>query len=323
MAQENVDNVIMLLADGKAEMRRLMYDGFRSYGMREVRDFSNFQALEVAASAGVPPDLIVTDTTLPGGDIFELIGKIRTGDIGCYPFVPIILLTWNADGEVIKKAVDCGADYILAAPFAPADVFKRVRILINDRKPFIVTSDYIGPDRRRDPGRGDSSIPLIDVPNTLRTKANGEVLDLMELSAAVNDAMSEINDQRLVRHSYQINLLVEMIVPAYGKEEVAPVIRVHVQRLAAVAEEVSSRLAGSRFEHVAELCQNLSEVAASINSNWQSPNQKDIDLLKPLSQAVLTSFNPDRDSSDMAGEIAGMVSKFAGKINAEAEQQLN
>ena len=65
----------MLLADGKAEMRRLMYDGFRSYGIREVRDFSNFQALEVAASAGVPPDLIVTDTTLPGGDIFELIEK--------------------------------------------------------------------------------------------------------------------------------------------------------------------------------------------------------------------------------------------------------
>ena len=103
----------------------------------------------------------------------------------------------------------------------------------------------------------------------------------------------------------------------------APVIRVHVQKLAAVAEEVSSRLAGSRFEHVAELCQNLSDVAASINSNWQSPNQKDIDLLKPLSQAVLTSFNPDRDSSDMAGEIADMVSNFAGKINAEAEQQLN
>ena len=161
------------------------------------------------------------------------------------------------------------------------------------------------------------------MPNTLRTKANGEVLDLSELSAAVNDAMSEINDQRLVRHSYQINLLVELIVPAYSKEEVAPVIRVHVQKLAAVAEEVSSRLAGSRFEHVAELCQNLSDVAASINSDWQSPNQKDIDLLKPLSQAVLTSFNPDRDSSDMAGEIADMVSNFAGKINAEAEQQLN
>ena len=90
-----------------------------------------------------------------------------------------------------------------------------------------------------------------------------------------------------------------------------------------MAEEVSSRLAGSRFEHVAELCHNLSNVADSINSNWQAPNRKDVNLLQPLSQAVLASFNPNWDSTEMAGEISGMVTKFAGKINAEAEQQLN
>ena len=84
--------------------------------------------------------------------------------------------------------------------------------------------------------------------------------------------MAEVNAQRLVRHSYQINLLVEMIVPGYAGEEVAPVIRVHVQKLAAVAEELSSRLAGSRFEHVVELCHSLSNVADSINSNWHTPN---------------------------------------------------
>ena len=51
-------------------------------------------------------------------------------------------MTWNADGESSK-----GRGYVLAAPL-PADVFKDQN-LINDRKPFIVTSDYIGPDRRR------------------------------------------------------------------------------------------------------------------------------------------------------------------------------
>ena len=131
--------------------------------------------------------------------------------------------------------------------------------------------------------------------------------------------MAEVNDQRLVRHSYQINLLVEMIVPGYAGEEVAPVIRVHVQKLAAVAEELSSRLAGSRFEHVVELCHSLSNVADSINSNWQTPKQKDVNLLQPRSQAVLASFNPNRDATEMAGELSGMVSKFAGKINVEAE----
>ncbi len=131
--------------------------------------------------------------------------------------------------------------------------------------------------------------------------------------------MAEVNAQRLVRHSYQINLLVEMIVPGYAGEEVAPVSRVHVQKLAAVAEVSRSRLAVSRFEHVVELCHSLSNVADSINSNWQMPSQKNVHLLQPLSQAVLASFNPNRDSTEMAGELSGMVSKFAGKIKSEAE----
>lgn len=323
MPSDQLDNVVVLLADDKVEIRRLMHDAFRNNGMRGVREFPNLSALEVAASASIPPDLIVTDASLPGGDIFAMIEAIRAGDIGVNPFVPIIFMTWNADGDMIKNAVNSGADYILAAPFSPADVFKRIKILINERKPFVVTSDYIGPDRRRDPTRGDNEIPVIDVPNTLRLKARGENVDLSQLNSAVSEAMSEVNEQRLVRHSYQINLLVEMIVPAYSEEEVAPVIQVHVQKLAAVAEEVSTRLVGSRFEHVAEMCQNLSDVADSINSNWKTPNRKDVELLKPLSQAVLASFNPSRDSSEMAGEISGMVSKFASKINAEAEQQLS
>lgn len=323
MSSENLGEIVALLADGKAEMRRLMHDAFRSYGLRGVRDFSGFKTFEVAMHSGVPPDLIITDATLPDGDVIGLIERVRTGDIGENPFVPIILMTWNADATLIKRAVDCGVDFILAAPISPKDVFKRIQNLVTERKPFVVTSDYIGPDRRRDPSRGDSEIPLIDVPNTLRSKVRGEPVDYTALKAAVGDAMSEVNDQRLVRHSYQINLMVGMILPAYEKEEIPAEVQIHVQKLAAVAEEVSNRLVGSRFEHVAELCQNLSDVADSINGNWQRPNRKDLDLLKPLSQAVLASFNPERDSTEMASEITGMVSKFSGKINEDAKRQLN
>ena len=134
--------------------------------------------------------------------------------------------------------------------------------------------------------------------------------------------MTEINDQRLVRHSYQINFLIGMILPAYQEGNLTPEIRIHVTRLSEVSEEVEERLVGSRFEHVGELCQTLSGVAKSIRGNWREPDKKDVELLKPLSQAILAGFNPDKDSTSMASEITNMVSKFSGKANEEARRQI-
>ena len=66
----------------------------------------------------------------------------------------------------------------------------------------------------------------------------------------------------------------------------------------------------------------MSRVAQSIRENWREPNRKDVELLKPLSQSILAGFNPDKDSSDMAGEINSMVSKFSGKVNEEARREI-
>lgn len=323
MAEPNYGDIAVVLGDPKSETRRLIRGAMTASGYRDVRECPDVKEVEVHLASSVPPDLVITDTKMPGGDIFDLISKMRRGVLGDNPFVPVIMLTWDANADVIRKAAGCGVDDILAAPISPADLFNRIKTLVAKRKPFVVTSDYIGPDRRRDAGRnpGDG-IPLIDVPNTLRAKAIGEPINVGELQAAVGEVMAEINDQRLVRHSYQINFLVGMILPAYQNNEVTPEIRIHVSRLADVSSEVESLLAGSRFEHVGELCQTMSGVAQSIRGNWREPNGKDVELLKPLSQAILAGFNPDKDSSDMASEITSMVSKFSGKVNEEARRTI-
>ncbi|MGB0551073.1 MAG: hypothetical protein ACPGQV_00625 [Alphaproteobacteria bacterium] len=130
-----------------------------------------------------------------------MVERIRNGDLGANPFVSVTFMIWNADGVAIKRAVDCGVDF-LAAPFSPADVFKRIKILINERKPFVVKSEYIGRHRRRDPGRSDTDIPQIEAANTLRAKAKSDHVDVTDLGAAVSEVMAEVNEQRLARHSY-------------------------------------------------------------------------------------------------------------------------
>ena len=69
--------------------------------------------------------------------------------------------------------MDSGADVLVAAPVSPALILDRIDSLVNNRKPFVVTSEYNGPGRRFLNDR-ESEIELINVPKSLREKALGQ-----------------------------------------------------------------------------------------------------------------------------------------------------
>ena len=108
MKPENLENAVVYLADAKAEFRRLMQDPLRGYSFREVRAFPGHGEFKNALPARLPLDLIIVDTDLPDGDVFETIARMRNGNIGYNPFVPVIVLAWNTEGAVIGNAIDSG-----------------------------------------------------------------------------------------------------------------------------------------------------------------------------------------------------------------------
>ena len=118
------------------------------------------------------PDILICDTGLKGGDVFRMLSAIRHHEIGNNPFIAIIAISWDPTAKLVDQFAGSGADYLVAAPFSPKQIIDRIRAIVHHRTPFVVTSDYIGPDRR-DGGRG-TELPLIDVPNSLRAKVLGE-----------------------------------------------------------------------------------------------------------------------------------------------------
>ena len=46
-------------------------------GYRDVRECADMEALETNICTSVPPDLVITDTKMPGGNIFDLMSKMR------------------------------------------------------------------------------------------------------------------------------------------------------------------------------------------------------------------------------------------------------
>ena len=288
MEKLNFELVDVLLVDTdlntRQNIRNILYDtGFRKlrFGRRltELRD-----ALTVSM-----PDLLISETEFSDGDFCELVHAIRHHEIGTNPFLPVIALTSNPTPEMVKRVIECGADALLAKPLSAAQVMERISDLIRERKPFVVTSDYIGPDRRKEAKR-KSDFPMLEVPNSLKVKATGQKEEMEAIQRAIDEAIADVNLRKLERHAAQITLLVDKIVPDLESGVVDEPVQQFLKRLLYVAEDSSRRMVGTKYDHVSELCQSLIKVTTDIRAAGGSPESKDVRLLSPLSQAIQAGF---------------------------------
>ena len=83
---------------------------------------------------------------LDGTDFVRL---VRTGDDSPNPFVPIIMLTAYSERSKVIAARDAGVTEFCCKPVTAKELFRKVRSIVNTPRPFVRTSNYFGPDRRR------------------------------------------------------------------------------------------------------------------------------------------------------------------------------
>lgn len=95
------------------------------------------------------PDIIITDWQMPGLDGLEMTKQIRCRKSSPNRSVPIIMMTGFIDKKRISNARDSGVTEFLIKPFSAKDMAKRVSYVTQNPRDFVVTSNYIGPDRRR------------------------------------------------------------------------------------------------------------------------------------------------------------------------------
>ena len=192
--------------------------------------------------------------------------------------------------------------------------------MANRRKPFVVTSERIGPDRRKYPHR-ESEIPLIDVPNTLRTKVHGVDVSPGELRQNIDVVLTEVNEQKLLRHAFQIGFLVGVIPPTYDAGKLDESVLEETNLLVSVTRNIERRMRGTQYEHVSDLCQTLISLVTRMQENFPNLSDKDTELSKQLSDAVLVGFHPDNDAAEMASEISASIKSFEAKRTRNTSDQ--
>jgi len=306
------DQIDILLIDPDRVVRTAIRNILIDNGFRHVTVGSGMADIEMKMRIGMP-DLLISDLHIEDGNLNAFVYGLRHHNVGSNPFLPVIVTAWSPTTEDVRAIVQSGADDMITKPLSAGQILQRIRSLIKARKPFVVTSGYIGPDRRKPGADHDRGVKIdpIEVPNTLRAKALGERnVDINEIQSQIDACIKKVNLEKLDRHSHQITWLVERIVPSmtFGPPD-EPTVK-SLERLLFVGEDVSRRMVGTKFEHVGELCKSLISVTQRILDAGDFPAHKDVDLLKPLAQSIQRGFDEsDVEAARAAREISDTISR--------------
>lgn len=280
----------LLIYDPVAPNRNATRASLHSLGFRKVESAPTIHALTQWLRSD-PPDLLLAEVSGDEQEICPLIQSVRRGELGDNPFVVVLATTWRRDGSIITQAVNSGADDLIARPVSTSALGDRIRLLTERRKGFVVTTDYIGPDRRRSARPGDAH--CMDAPNPLKLRAlelasNEEIG--RQLIESVTVGKEKLHFEKLRRDAVQLCLQWRML------EHRAPAAKDFgdiLSRMGRLGAEMKSRAIQVRRDAASEWCemvvrsvQTLIEVTGSAAGMDKSAGCKE--PLGLLGNAALT-----------------------------------
>jgi DNA-binding response OmpR family regulator len=233
-------------------------------------------------------DLLILDSAWPDGNVNDLLTAVRHGEAGDNPFLGIIIFGADRNAPDVGFIMRHGADDFVALPLAAVTLLKSLEHLIKARLPFVVTSDYVGPDRRAGEGR-KSLIPLLDVPNSLRDKTAGSY-DAQAVARAVASTMAEINIQKLQRHVEKVGILINRVGPDMMVDGVDEKVRTFLEELIFVADDIARRVKGTHFDGIVASCGRLVSVAKIVHKRTGIPKERELNQLLDAAQAIMKGF---------------------------------
>lgn len=277
-------------------------------GLKNTNIYEGGDIESVATAVSDPngPDIVICDVTENGDEACQVFSAIRHNQLGTNPFICIIAVAWSPRQPLVSKVVNSGADLLVAAPISPALILDRISSLVHSRKPFVVTTDYVGPDRRlsEDCERG-SDIPLIDVPNSLRDKALGQ-FDSNRIREEIDATRANINGQKIERQAYQITYLADLITHEFSKDPES-IDRRRLKNLETLVNDLKMRAFTAGARELEELCIPLRQVVRSLLESEDGYKKRDIDLLGQLSLAVRAAVRPSGETKAVAHDISQTV----------------
>jgi DNA-binding response OmpR family regulator len=325
MARPVYEQAEALIFDPVAAHRSATRAALQIMGFRKIEVAGTIEALNTALRE-TSPDLLLCEIAGAEAELCDLIQGVRQGLHGRNPFLVVMVTTWKSDGNVVRFALNSGADDLLARPSSEAQLTERIRALTERRKDFVVTADYIGPDRRRDTSRNGTE--CIAVPNALKLRTMpGQSSEQAEkkIASAIKEAQGVVGFQKMRRNAFQLCVQWRMLEQRRpGGHDFTEVLG----RIDLLNGDIQRRAEGTEHAAACQTCVSLSESIQAIRKMVEAAkaggDASIIDLGPPLhllGQAALAlgkAFAPGEIQPGKLVELDALVARIDSRRAAAA-----
>ena len=142
-----MDRLSILLVEDHGNMRALWRTILLGFGVRKVREAPDaMSAIELLKEEET--DIMILDQNMPDISGAEMMRMIRSSN-ELPSLIPAVACTADTRRSTLRELVNAGVDEILAKPVSANHAWSKISSVVNNRRAFVRTSIYFGPDRRR------------------------------------------------------------------------------------------------------------------------------------------------------------------------------
>jgi DNA-binding response OmpR family regulator len=314
MARLTYDSVEALIYDPVSANRTATRAALYALGFRLTDGVGTLDACMEAIQKRAP-DIVLCEAQGAGEELCAAIQNLRQGG-GCdNPFIVVIVTAWEKSTGLINRVVNSGADDLLLRPFSTALLGQRIEAHIERRKGFVITTDYVGPDRRQasQPRTGNSA-ESFDPPNSLKMKAKDKLSAEMvskRLDAELRVARDKLHAEKLRRDSFQICILWRLM---QEQRPGMPAVQVDLDRLLSLAHAVQRRCRDGDHGAAVEWCESVRAATAGLEQDRNAA----MHLLGHAALELHALFHPEQSAADRIAEIDATVAIIRARSQSAA-----
>ena len=147
--QFDPSNLTALILDDNHYERGISLDQLRAMGFGRVIGAANTMEAWEAVRLVNPSVILMDWINGAGGDGLDFARRVRKSEETPNRAVPMFMLTTRGSAAEVELARRSGVDGYLRKPISALALQQRVKTVISNPQPFVVTASYVGPCRRR------------------------------------------------------------------------------------------------------------------------------------------------------------------------------